>query len=75
MRTLMISFLKRGPSPSSSKSPLTKFMVGLPINPATKRFAGRQKTSSGVPTCWMRPALTTAMREPKVMASTWSWVT
>jgi len=42
---------------------------------ATKRVAGRSKTSSGAPSCSSRPPFNTAMREPMVMASAWSWVT
>ena len=45
------------------------------MNPATKRFTGRWNTSSGLPSCSMRPAHMTATRSPTVSASVWSWVT
>jgi hypothetical protein len=52
-----------------------KFIFGLPMKPATNRFSGCSYSSSGVPTCSMRPAFSTTMRSARVMASTWSWVT
>ena len=53
----------------------TKFMVGVPMKPATNRLAGWSYTSPGVPTCWRMPAFMIAMRSPMVIASTWSCVT
>jgi hypothetical protein len=46
-----------------------------PRNPATNSVAGRSYTSSGGPTCSIRPFRITAMRSDIVMASSWSWVT
>ena len=45
------------------------------MNWATNDVAGRSYTSFGVPTCCSLPAFITAIREPIVIASTWSWVT
>ena len=73
--TFMASLAKQSPVPSGDRVPATKFIVGLPMKPATKTFSGRLKTCSGVPTCWSVPPWITAMREARVMASTWSWVT
>ncbi len=53
----------------------TKFIAGLPMKPATKRLTGWSYSCCGVPTCWRRPSLITAIRLPIVIASTWSWVT
>ena len=52
-----------------------KFIWGVPIKPATKRFDGWSNTSCGVPICWMKPSFMMTMRSPSVMASVWSWVT
>src|SRR4051794_23341548 len=60
---------------SPSRSTLTKFIAGLPMNPATKSFFGFSYRSCGAPTCCSSPLSMTAMRVPIVMASTWSWVT
>jgi hypothetical protein len=49
---------------------MAKFMLGEPMNPATKRFAGSRYSASGVPTCCRRPLSMTAIRSPSVMAST-----
>ena len=51
------------------------FMAGEPMKPATKRLIGLLYSPSGVPICWIRPSLSTAIRSPMVMASVWSWVT
>ena len=59
----------------SVTSASTKFIAGLPMNPATNRFAGWSYSCWGVPTCISRPSLITAMRDPIVIASTWSCVT
>ena len=53
----------------------TKFIAGEPMNPATNLVAGPAYTSAGVPICSMRPAFITTIREARVIASTWSWVT
>ena len=45
------------------------------MNPATKRLPVRWNTTSGVPSCSMRPARITATRSPIASASAWSWVT
>ncbi len=50
-------------------------MGGLPMKPATNRFAGWSYTSCGAPICWSTPSDMTAMRSPSVIASTWSCVT
>ena len=42
------------------------------MKPATKALAGVVYISDGVPTCWRRPSLSTAMRSPIVSASVWS---
>ena len=52
-----------------------KFIDGLPMNPATKRLIGVSYSTCGVPTCCIKPSFMTAIREPIVIASTWSWVT
>ncbi|CPU66365.1 Uncharacterised protein [Mycobacteroides abscessus] len=51
------------------------FIAGEPMKPATKTLAGVSYISRGVPTCWSRPSLRTAMRSPMVRASVWSCVT
>ena len=61
------------PPPGLASS--TKFIAGLPMKPATKRLIGVSYSCWGVPTCWSRPSLMTAIRWPIVIASTWSWVT
>ena len=53
----------------------SRFMDGLPMNPATNRSAGRWYSSCGVPTWRNSPSFSTATRSPNVMASVWSWVT
>ena len=45
------------------------------MKPATKRFTGRWYTSSGGPSCSIRPSRITATRSPIDKASAWSWVT
>ena len=47
----------------------------MPMKPATKSLAGRSYTSTGVPSCSIRPWLNTASRSLMVSASSWSWVT
>ena len=37
--------------------PLSRFMAGEPMKPATNRFAGRSNSSSGAPICSMLPRL------------------
>ncbi len=61
------------PSTDSAPRPRSRFEV--PTNPATNGVAGCSYTSTGVPTCSMRPSLKTAMRSLIVSASSWSWVT
>jgi hypothetical protein len=51
------------------------FIAGEPIKVATNRFAGRSYRARGVSTCLTRPASSTQIRSPMVMASTWSCVT
>ena len=58
-----------------STVPSTRFIGGDPTNAATNRFAGRANSRCGVSTCWRRPSRRTATRSPRVIASTWSWVT
>ena len=53
----------------------TTFILGEPINCATNRFFGRWYSSSGEPTCSIRPALKTTILSAMVIASIWSWVT
>ena len=73
--------LKGGPLPRSKTSwaswmvPGKKFMVGLPMNPATKMFSGALYTSSGVPTCERVPSCMMATLSLRLIASTWSCVT
>ena len=47
-----------------------KFICGEPMNPATKRLAGRLYSSSGAPICSTRPARRTTIRSAIVIAST-----
>jgi len=63
-----------GPS-SRTRSAVTKFIAGEPMNPATNRFTGASYRYCGVSTCCSRPSRSTATRSPSVIASTWSWVT
>src|SRR5581483_6450914 len=67
----------RLPSASSATSPVTfawkKFES--PMKSATNRDVGRRYTSSGVPSCSMRPSFITAMRSAIDIASSWSCVT
>ena len=56
-------------SPSSSST------LSAPMKAATKGEAGRLKSSSGVPTCAIRPWSSTTMRSAITMASSRSWVT
>ena len=58
-----------------TSSPGRKFIFGLPMKPATNRFAGRLNSSSGVPCCRISPSDITTIRCPRVIASVWSWVT
>jgi hypothetical protein len=46
-----------------------------PMNPATKRLAGRSYISSTGAICWIAPSLNTATRSDIVSASPWSCVT
>ena len=55
--------------------PSKKFMLGLPMKPATKMLFGTLYRLRGESTCCKMPSLSTAMRSPIVIASTWSWVT
>jgi hypothetical protein len=55
--------------------PVTTFIAGEPMKPATNRLAGRSYSSIGAPICETRPALSTTIRSAMVIASTWSWVT
>ena len=50
-------------------------IAGVPMNWATKVFAGFSYTSRGVPNCWSFPSSMTPILPPMVIASTWSWVT
>ena len=45
------------------------------MKPATNSLAGCSYTSTGVPSCSIRPRLKTARRSLMVSASSWSWVT
>ena len=60
---------------AATTSPVSRFMRGLPMKPATNRLAGRWYRSIGAPTCSIRPPFSTTIRSARVMASTWSWVT
>src|SRR5271167_3262956 len=51
------------PSWTAVTLPFRKFICGAPMKPATKRLAGRLYSSSGEPTCSMRPARSTEVRE------------
>jgi 5'-nucleotidase (lipoprotein e(P4) family) len=47
-----------------------------PMKPATNLLAGGCRVRAASPTCWIQPSfMTTTMRSPMVMASTWSCVT
>src|SRR3954469_157328 len=59
--------------PSTAAS--TRFIVGDPMNAATKRFRGRWYRLCGVSSWRIFPARMTATRRPRVIASTWSCVT
>ena len=63
------------PPGSSETTAGMRFIGGLPRKLATKIFAGRRYTSSGSPTCTTLPPFMMQMREPMVIASTWSCVT
>ena len=52
-----------------------KFMLGLPMKPATNTLFGWSYRCCGVSICCRMPSFMTAMREAMVMASTWSCVT
>ena len=52
-----------------------RFIGGVPMKPATKRFSGRSYSRCGASTCWSSPWFITATRSPIVIASTWSCVT
>ena len=45
------------------------------MNPATNRLTGESNSVCGVSTCCSCPSRSTQTRSPRVMASTWSWVT
>ena len=45
------------------------------MKPATNRFTGDSNNRCGLSTCWIRPSRITQTRSPRVIASTWSWVT
>ena len=47
-----------------------KFMLGAPMNPATKVLAGLLYSSIGLPTCSTTPARRTTILSASVMAST-----
>ena len=61
--------------PSRRRRPSSRFIAGLPRKVATNTDAGRWYSAIGVSICSMRPPLSTTMRWPGVIASTWSWVT
>ena len=63
------------PPAAGRTGPRRMFIGGLPMNPATKAFAGASWTTAGSSSCWRAPSFKMAMRLPMVMASTWSWVT
>ena len=46
-----------------------------PRKDITNGFAGLSYSSSGLPTCSIRPWLSTAIRSATSSASSWSWVT
>src|SRR5438094_511315 len=58
-----------------AKIPWIRFIAGDPMNPATKRLAGRSYSSCGPATCCRTPCFRTATRCPRVIASVWSCVT
>ncbi len=45
------------------------------MNPATNRLTGASNSVCGVSTCCSCPSRSTQTRLPRVIASTWSWVT
>ena len=49
-------------SPVPDAVTVAKFIAGLPMKPATNRLTGLSYSSWGVPTCWSRPSLMTAIR-------------
>ena len=61
--------------PCALARPRSRFIAGLPMKPATNRFAGRENTSCGVPICSAWPADMTTIRSARVIASIWSCVT
>ncbi len=63
------------PPPDSATVTSAKFIAGEPMNPATNLLAGRLYSSIGSPTCCTTPSFITTTRSPRVIASTWSWVT
>ena len=66
----------RSPAISSpGTGPSSRFIGGVPTKRATHMLAGRSHSSSGVPTCTMRPSCSTATRWPSASASSWSCVT
>ena len=54
---------------SNSTAPWIRFMGGLPMKPATNRFAGCPYTSAGLPNCCTMPPFMTATWSDIVMAS------
>ena len=62
-------------APSSLTRASRKFIDGEPMKPPTKVVAGLSYNSIGVPSCSMLPPFRTIRRWPRVIASTWSWVT
>ena len=59
----------------SLQTPLTMFIAGEPMKPATKTLTGWSYRSSGVPVCSTMPSRITTMRSAIVIASIWSCVT
>jgi hypothetical protein len=64
-----------GRPPPWCSLPVRKFIGGLPMNAPTNRLAGSPYTTAGVSHWMTRPWFITAMRSPRLSASTWSWVT
>ena len=62
-------------SPPPAATTWQESRFDAPRNPATNSVAGRSYTSSGRPTCSIRPATITASRSDMTIASSWSWVT
>jgi len=58
------------PSPSAETCPARKFIGGLPMKPPTKSLAGKSYTLSGVWHCKIAPSFITAIRSPRLSAST-----